>query len=39
MNNRSKIGSHVVEGKVYINLTSVAEEYGMSLNSIYKRYS
>ena len=35
----SKLGSHIVEGKVYVNITSIAEEYGMSLNTVYKRYS
>ena len=39
ISNRSKLGSHIVEGKVYVNITSIAEEYGMSLNTVYKRYS
>ena len=37
--NRSTLGSHIVEGVVYPNLPSIAEEYGMSLNAVYKRYS
>jgi len=37
--NRSKLGIHIIEGIEYINLPSVADKYGMSLNSIYKRYS
>lgn len=36
---KTKLGSHTVEGKVYENLPSIAEEYGMTLNTIYKRYS
>lgn len=36
---RSVLGSHVVEGKVFVNLPSIADEYGMSLNTVYKRYS
>lgn len=35
----TKLGEHTVEGKVYENLPSIAEEYGISLNTIYKRYS
>lgn len=35
----SRLGSHIVEGVKYINLPSIAKEYGMSLNLIYKRYS
>ena len=37
--NISKLGSHIVEGVVYPNLPSIAEEYGMPLNTVYKRYS
>ena len=39
ISNRSRLGSHIVEGVVYPNLPSIAEEYGMSLNTVYKRYS
>ena len=35
----SRLGSHIVEGVEYPNLPSIAKEYGMTLNSIYKRYS
>lgn len=35
----TKLGEHIVEGKIYENLPNIAEEYGMSLNTIYKRYS
>lgn len=35
----TKLGAHTVEGKVYENLPSIADEYGMTLNTIYKRYS
>ncbi len=35
----SRLGSHIVEGVEYPNLPSIADEYGMSLNTIYKRYS
>jgi hypothetical protein len=35
----TKLGAHSVEGKVYENLPSIADEYGMTLNTIYKRYS
>jgi hypothetical protein len=35
----TKLGSHTVEGKVYENLPSISEEYGMPLNTVYKRYS
>ncbi len=35
----TKLGEHTVEGIVYANLPSIAEEYGMSLNTVYKRYS
>jgi len=35
----TKLGEHTVEGKVYENLPSISEEYGISLNTIYKRYS
>lgn len=38
-NNRSTLGSHMVEDVEYPNLPSIAKEYGMSLNSVYKRYS
>ena len=30
---------HIVEGVEFINLSSVAKEYGLSKNSVYKRYS
>lgn len=30
---------HIVEGVEYLNLSSVSKEYGLSLNSVYKRYS
>ncbi|MCQ6498203.1 hypothetical protein NPN26_25785, partial [Vibrio parahaemolyticus] len=36
---KTNLGSHTVEGKEYENLPSIAEEYGMTLNTIYKRYS
>ena len=36
---RSVLGSHVVEGKVFVNLPSIADEYGIPLNTVYKRYS
>ena len=39
ISNRSRLGSHIVQGVVYPNLPSIAEEYGMSLNTVYKRYS
>src|SRR5690606_24961853 len=35
----TKLGAHTVEGKVYENLPSIADEYRMTLNTIYKRYS
>lgn len=35
----TKLGEHVVEGKVYENLPSISKEYGITLNTIYKRYS
>ena len=35
----SRLGSHIVEGVEYPNLPSIAEEYGMLLNAVYKRYS
>jgi transposase len=35
----TKLGTHTVEGKDYKNLPSIANEYGISLNTIYKRYS
>ena len=35
----SRLGKHIVEGVEYPNLPSIAKEYGMTLNSIYKRYS
>ena len=38
-NNISRLGSHIVEGVEYPNLPSIADEYGMSLNTVYKRYS
>ncbi len=37
--NVSYLGSHIVEGVEYPNLPSIAEEYGMKLNAVYKRYS
>ena len=37
--NRSTLGSHIVEGVEYPNLPSISEEYEISLNTIYKRYS
>lgn len=36
---RTRLGQHTVEGRVYENLPSIAAEYGMTLNTIYKRYS
>ncbi|HEY6529166.1 MAG TPA: GIY-YIG nuclease family protein [Cellvibrionaceae bacterium] len=35
----TKLVAHSVDGKVYENLSSIADEYGMTLNTIYKRYS
>jgi len=35
----TKLGEHTVEGNVFENLPSIAKEYGLSLNTIYKRYS
>lgn len=35
----TKLGEHTVEGVIYDNLPSIANEYGMTLNTIYKRYS
>jgi len=35
----SRLGSHIVEGKEYANLPEIAEEYNMTVNAIYKRYS
>lgn len=35
----TKLGDHTVEGKVYKNLPSISKEYGITLNTIYKRYS
>jgi predicted DNA-binding protein YlxM (UPF0122 family)/DNA-binding Lrp family transcriptional regulator len=35
----TKLGSHIVEGIEYPNLPSIAEKYGISSNTIYKRYS
>ncbi len=35
----SRLGSHIVEGVEYPNLPSIAKEYGMTLNCVYKRYS
>lgn len=35
----SRLGEHIIEGKVYENLPSISEEYGIALNTIYKRYS
>ena len=36
---RHKLGSHKVEETIYPNLSAVATEYGIPLNTIYKRYS
>lgn len=35
----TKLGAHTVEDVTYDNLPSIANEYGMTLNTIYKRYS
>lgn len=35
----TRLGDHTVEGKVYKNLPSISKEYGITLNTIYKRYS
>ena len=35
----SKLGSHIVEGVEYPNLPSIAKEYGMTSNAVYKRWS
>ena len=35
----TRLGSHIVEGVEYPNLPSIAEKYGISSNTIYKRYS
>lgn len=35
----TKLGEHTVEGEVFENLPSIAKEYGIPLNTIYKRYS
>ena len=35
----SRLGSHIVEGVEYPNLPSIAKEYGMTSNAVYKRWS
>lgn len=35
----TRLGEHFVEGKAYENLCSIAQEYDMPFNTIYKRYS
>jgi hypothetical protein len=35
----TKLGAHRVEGTTYENLPAIALEYGLSLNTVYKRYS